>query len=620
MSGRQADLPADYNILSPEFLRMLIMRGDDNPVMRAHGITIVHATVCETNSNGLCLHPVSPGVGEEHRKPDSVDVDKLDLSDLRFSGALQLRDSHFNPDVELGGAYFEQVLNLDGSSFAGDVGAYRLRVNGGVSIVRATVDGNFEADEFRAGGTANFFGTKIMGSIHLRGANIGNDLDFGGIVANGPFSDNVPEENPRSSVSKPRSAVDISNANIAGQLFMTGSKVPDGNVDLSGIFVGGSVWMEADTKLQCGLTLERGHIGNSVMLGSGRFYQIDLTAVRIDRELRLESNTEPTKWDDFEDSHYHDCRRDPLPRQKLSNPAASSSWLVMRDAQIQAIRDTPAAWPKCITLGGLIYGRPPQNLSGKPEYLVSPLHCGPPWETPNDSLAAEAMSEPRDVTWWLNWLGRDPDVTVQAYAQLATSLDAAGNREQADSIRYYERQFERDRNHGFFKKYFIDYPAQGLVGFGIGSYALLALLWAGILLAISTVCLRVRLHDLNTSLTPDKSKPPTPDKSKSLTTDESKSPTSDESKSLTPDECKVVAAKFEGKGWFWCFLASLQNILPLITFSRGMDEFLHNPVVPEKPDSRPLIGRFELSFALLAFVGVLLSGFLLQGLRNYSGL
>jgi hypothetical protein len=83
---------------------------------------------------------------------------------------------------------------------------------------------------------------------------------------------------------------------------------------------------------------------------------------------------------------------------------------------------------------------------------------------------------------------------------------------------------------------------------------------------------------------------------------------------------KKDTARLDEKGWWWCIFASLQTILPLIVLSKAMDDFLHTPVDGVDQNTRPLRAGIELWFAAVAVAGLVLSGFLLQGLHSFTGL
>jgi len=593
LAGRAANLdryvqahPGDSRVLRPSFVRALILTAGGIASVVAHGITLIGADICEnaddkTSTQPDCLSLPVPGAAP-HQGSAETTAAPLDLRDLRFGGAVALLRSNIHATVLLAGADFEHVLNLDRSLIEGDVDAERLRVEGGMTMVGAYVGGTIEADGLRSGATANFYAGHIAGSLHLRGAHIDGDLDLGNLHVRGPTRP-APDRPPHGSVDMPRSAIEIGNATVAGQLYASGAVVPNGHVDLGGIVVGGSVWMQAGTSLACVLRLERARIAGDLMLGGGHFSQVDLTAARIDRELRLESAQQETVWEGMSPAQYETCNG-----AVAADPLWLPSRLMLRNAQINAIRDKVGAWPSCLTLTGFTYTRPPQDLSGPRGANGTPrpaMRTCAPGDQGADVGQTERAGEPRSATWWCNWLARDPQRTGTAYTQLAAALEAVGSGDEADKIRFAERRFESGQTSNPIKS-FLNFLAMIFVGFGIGVYTLIAMAWAILFVTVASLFLRLRLLDLQRA---------------------------------RPDNMTINAALADKHIW-WCLFASLQTMLPLITLSKAIDDFLHTPVLDGEPDTRPLYGNIALGFAGLAVAGLILSGFLLQGLRTSFGL
>ena len=206
----------------------------------------------------------------------------------------------------------------------------------------------------------------------------------------------------------------------------------------------------------------------------------------------------------------------------------------------------------------------------------------PVWvELTCDVCGSSEMARPKK--WWLNWLARDPQLTSQDYVQLASTLDVIGAGGSADDIRFGKRIFEI-RHSGAIGQT-VNVLAMLFVGFGIGRYTMIALAWTLLFLAFGTWSLHRRLNYLRQS-----------------------------------EIDATIGQALAQKGIGWCTLATLQTILPLITLSKGMDDFLHTSLASNRPDTQPLHGWIAIGFAALAVMGLVLSGFLLQGLRNSFGL
>ena len=610
--GEQADLDlncpdSDTNtcrLLPPSFVRRLIVAAAANNLATEQGITIRNAVICAPQSQSVrCDEPTVPE--SDPRAIISEKYEPLDLRDLRAKVAVDLVHNLFFCDLRLGGSYFEHILNLDDATIVGSIDMHNMRSDSNISMVNTLILGDLDADWLRSAGSLKAFGATIQGAFHMRGAMLGLDLDLGLIDVVGPWRPTDYPDSPRASVGTPRSGVDLSNVHVGRQVYLSGATVWHSDIDLSGMIIGGSLWMEKGTKVPWRMTLERARIGDSLMMGEGTFNQVDLTGAQIDHELRLESGGNPTVWKGgrFE--------RDKTTFEAIPIKGDDSTWLGLRHAKIAAIRDTLIAWPDCVILDGFTYDRPPRDYARqrkdagageKYRWCAPPRASGPtdklPFNTKQRAASLltgldwtrtnrwawlwgevqdgeENPDDSRSINWWRNWLERDPQLTSQSFLQLAATLKVAGNGARADDVLFEQRIFERDRKDGW--KYRIAWIAEILVGFGIGIYALTALFWASLCTLLLTWRLRRRLAGLN-------------------------------------------HPEASNKGRWWCFFASLQTLIPLVVISKQMDDFLHTPIVKGQPDTQPLRGSLAAWFAALAVLGLVLSGFLLDGLRSYAGL
>jgi hypothetical protein len=504
--------------LGPRFLRALIVQEIGGQSGRVRGVRVRNAFICEAVSpSAVCDGIVFRGPKEDLAAGPRTAVRfvPLDLRDLKISGALDLSGSLLQGDLRLGGARFDLGLNLDETRILGDVDAHRLDVGAGLTMYDSVVAGSMEADGLRADGPVNLFQSWIFGKLHMRGARIRGDLDIGRLWMLARDVDNpriLPGERQRNTVGTPRKLLDLSNATIGGNLLVTGAEVPrrgavdramtgtgprasaganktaeatpdreraakvsdvgvtttvatpkydsdtSMGADLSGVDVAGSLWIENGSRFTSGLSLERVHIGDSLMLGQGTFSSIDLSAARIEREMRLESDGKPTAWE--------------------AEPAEPGKTRIsLRNARIGIIRDTTVSWPDCVTLAGFVYERPPQNLAHDKIAELNGDHyrlCrdvdGYASESGTDTAAwlstiwtrldpdwficdqawlsrwvdctkrtTQEQNQDRSVTWWMNWLHRDAHLTGQTFSQLATALRNSGGEDAADAVLFARR-------------------------------------------------------------------------------------------------------------------------------------------------------------------------------------
>jgi hypothetical protein len=100
--------------------------------------------------------------------------------------------------------------------------------------------------------------------------------------------------------------------------------------------------------------------------------------------------------------------------------------LNLRHAQMGRMLIQPHAWPDVVAMTGLVY----TQLEG----------C---------SSAAERASTPVNVGCFHTWLAKQPDHSPQPYEHLASLLQKAGHKEQAEEILYMSREHERRGAQGF---------------------------------------------------------------------------------------------------------------------------------------------------------------------------
>ncbi len=157
----------------------------------------------------------------------------------------------------------------------------------------------------------------------------------------------------------------------------------------------------------------------------------------------------------------------------------------------------------------------------------------------------------RPIDWWDDWLRRDPDYSPFPYQQLAAAFAASGERDKADAIRYLGRVREREKLEPLSQSWFWSYPLQYVVGFGL--YPFKVLYWViGISLFGALYLWR-------------------------------------------------CAKGAQGKGFVWCYGASLTRLLPGIEITKEFSEFFKDP------ERERLTGWQSFVFSVIAVVGWVLS-------------
>lgn len=491
----------------------------------------------------------------------------------KVDGLLNLQDAEVKDLLDLNSAHVTRSLFLRRGDFAGDANIIALTVDGNLDLASATFHRSFAATELKIGGvfyaSNAVFGSdrphsqdgttvdgrfslsdsRVQGSMVLDRAVFFDDvmllsLNAGELVLTGSIfhgnmyagesriktdwamgCDLAPGDATcaRTRVGNPIGTeffgiVDVRNIDVGGVLELAGSTFWE-SVDLHGMHVGGSVFMNDGAHFAKPVNLQRARIDDSLMLSGSDFTAIDLSSARIGREMRLQGDGTATRW------IYDD---DQPPR------------LLLHNAHVDAIVDTELDWPDQLELDldGFTYTYPP----------------GP-------DVAQWRKPPHRDSSWWVQWLGHDSKVPAQAYAQLATVLAASGDNAAAGAVSFAGREQERLREweigncSGDPPAVVVDangamppvtntafVPWQGsrclaslgylvqrsLVGYGLGYRAFWVLAWVFLLWAIGFAVL-------------------------------------------------LSAHESRGKGVRWCGFASLDRMLPIVDLNKAFAEYLAAP-------------------------------------------
>jgi hypothetical protein len=147
--------------------------------------------------------------------------------------------------------------------------------------------------------------------------------------------------------------------------------------------------------------------------------------------------------------------------------------------------------------------------------------------------ASQSASYERDgsIKDWKVWLNKDHHYSPQPYNQLAGVLAAAGRRDHANKILFAGRKRETTvaRQQGRWWQWLGLSALRIFIGYGIGRYTFRVLGW----IAGSAVLGMLLLY------------------------------------------CSTPTAA--SKGWFWCFGASLDRLLPLVELNKEFGEFFNDP-------------------------------------------
>jgi hypothetical protein len=533
-----------------------------------------------------------------------LDVGELYLSDARLGGPVDLRGAQVKGQMAMVGASIAAQQKFDAEYL--HVGAAGLLTNnakfgGPVDLSAAHVEGQIAMEgvsvadhqafvaELLHAGTLILSNTKFGGPIDLRSAHVeGQILMLGGSIAVGQtfganllhagtlFLRDVQFGGPIDLVgARIDSEMDMDGATIGDQQIFDAELLQVGRLFLSQVKFGGPVTLNdahADGEIfmdaaavasQQPFAAERLHVGGSLFARSATFGgAVNFQTAIIDGDL------------DLRDSHVRlldlsgAAVRDNLrfggegPRAIWDACGGPATCLNLRNAKIGNLQVDEQAWPPRITLEGFSY-----------------THLG--------GIGGEQRQDMRDrpIRSWRRWLKRDPVYSTQPYAQLASVLTAAGNRDGAADIRYFGRDRERSEllggcqwalTLGLVEKPDDSRPCgwrtwgtwlgqsalQLFVGYGIGVYSFRAAGWA-LLLAFAGTAILCFAPGV---------------------------------RGVKPSPLSRHRGKRQ-RSVLWCFGASLNRVLPLVTISPEFNDFFNDP---KRERLRP---AQHVAFAVLAIGG-----------------
>ena len=278
-----------------------------------------------------------------------------------------------------------------------------------VSLAAADVGGQLAMD-----------GATVAGTLTMDSLEVGQHL----LMGNATFQD-----------------VSLAGANVGGQLNMDGVTVA-GTLYMESIEVGQHLLMR-EAVLEKGTHLIFAHIGLNLDLTGAEPTHLDLSATRIEGELRL-----APEW-------------------------REGAQLILRNTHVGTLQAKDlSSWPDegSLQLDGFTYGR----LGG--------------YE------GAFADSPAPDNIDYIAWLARNSSYTPQPYEHLAAVLRAAGEPTQANRIRYESRERERtaaweQRDYAGYARWFGLTLLNWTIGYGLGLGYFRALGWILVFTLIGTVAL-----------------------------------------------------------------------------------------------------------------------------------
>ena len=171
-----------------------------------------------------------------------------------------------------------------------------------------------------------------FGAIILQDAHVGGQIDIRGSKVAGTLDmDSLRVDQSLLMYDKAEfGQVELINAHVGGQISLAGSKVT-GTLDMDSLQVASTVYLGDVAEFDGPIRFIFGKVAGNVDLAGGLFKStVDLTGTQIGGELRLGLQNLPARW-------------------------ATSSALILRNAEADAIQDLSNSWPDKLDLSGYAY-------------------------------------------------------------------------------------------------------------------------------------------------------------------------------------------------------------------------------------------------------------------------
>jgi hypothetical protein len=333
----------------------------------------------------------------------------LNLTALELTGNLAMGDKAEFTEVHLQNAHLRGHLALDGASVRGKLDMSNLQLDGNLDLSNKAL--LFEVDLYtaRIGGFVALSGSKVTGGLNM------SELQLNGSL----FGEGTELQ-----------SVDLTGARVGGSVNLRHSKVT-GSLNAEFLDVRGAMFLGRGAEFSGPLDLVFSHMDELELLSSTFHHDVDITGAQIRHDLVLGA-------------------------PDLPPPGWSESALILRNATLDAIQDSPNAWPKKLDLNGFTY----RSLGG--------IHEG----------EGDRMLD-RPVRWFKGWLAKGR-YSPQPYEQLAGKLQSEGRPDAAAEIRYTSKQYETAQA-GFARRVWLT-ALDWFIGYGY--HIERALIWvAGFLIA-----------------------------------------------------------------------------------------------------------------------------------------
>jgi hypothetical protein len=485
----------------------------------------------------------------------------LDFNFAKIDKQLKVANSQFNGVISLSYAHAESPIDFDGSLVSGAFDARAFRSEGDLWLLGATLESKLDLAHAMIAGTINMTDASIRGELNARNVQVGGDL----IMAGASF------ENVNLQWGKITGTLDMTRASFKGELDANGVQVDEylimkkasfQNVGLVAAKVTGFFDM-VGASFAGDLNANELEVGRSLLMGSRGENKASFRNVRL-------KGGKITGLMDMSGASFEGVLN--AIDLRVGGDASlryiyTDSPIFLRYAQLGGNLDFGGAQLKTLDLqGASIVGeirlgdRDPKTMIGwapsgdgadSIDIDLRNAHVGSVSDNKDSwprhlrldgftfahlggfqGESASEMVKERGADWWNRNFARRDDFHASPYEQLAGAFAALGERDAADDIRYDEqvRGDESIRWANPLQKTWRWLLRWG-AGYGIGGYMFRALYCALGLAVVGVVVLKLRVRG-------------------------------------------VAEA---GRGPLWCFGASINRLLPVLSLKKEFADFFDDP-------------------------------------------
>lgn len=274
---------------------LLIGETDIAGAVQARAAMIGGAFALESNvvgGGGVAIHAAGMRVAGPMVLRRSTFRGAVSLHRVRLGGGLQAEDATFDSESV-------RALDLTGATCSGDLVVERARIDGGLVLAGAHVEGHILARSIVAGDAGcdasacvvargiTLSGARLAGVLTLAGAHVGNDIAAAGIeIHGGTTSIRVRLARVGGSIdleaAKLVGTVELAAADIAGDVRLASARLFGANaaVDAASARIGGDMWMTR--------AVVQGHIGLAACHIAGRLV-LSAASLKVDRGVSLDA-------------------------------------------------------------------------------------------------------------------------------------------------------------------------------------------------------------------------------------------------------------------------------------------------------------------------------------------